>query len=343
MKNIFSYAFIVMVLFFATSCEKIVMKPNPEKDNISIYNEYWKLIDEKYAMWKNPDKKIDKTAVHSYTMGLVTQDMTADSLFGVLEYIVHQFKDGHTYIEGDDNTPRLGFYDIEAVGEKNFSQDIVDNVYLKDDFKTIGVEKSMKYKLIDNGNIGYIELRGWLDEYTNDEMDEVLNYFSGTKGIIFDVRENGGGNPFMANFVARRFSDKQYFLGTEHFKTGPGETDFSPTKLYNNPSEFVQYTKPVMVLTNHYCFSATTTFIYYLNPLPNVTFIGSRTGGGSGSTADGFLANGWHWQMSTSEFIDWEGRHLDNGFEPDIYQAIDYTDITKDELIERAIVEINSK
>ena len=340
MKKIFTYSIIALFVMSVASCEKVLMQPNPETDNISIYNEYWKLVDEKYAMWNNPDKNIDKSAIRSYTLGLVSEEMSKDSLFSVLEYIVTQFKDGHTYLLGDKQTPRFAMYDVEAIGEKNIDQDVVDNIYLQGEFQTIGESNSLKYKLIRNNEIGYIELRSWLDEYTNEELDEVLNYLSNTKGIVFDVRENGGGSPFMANFIARRFADKEYYVGEEHFKTGPAIDDFSSSKLYNRPSDNVQYNKPVVVLTNNLCFSATTTFIYYLNPLPNVTFIGSRTGGGSGSTADGFLANGWHWQMSTSEFIDWQGRHLDNGFDPDIYQAIDYSDISKDEVIERAIEEI---
>ena len=76
------------------------------------------------------------------------------------------------------------------------------------------------------------------------------------------------------------------------------------------------YTKPVMVLTNGLCYSATTTFIYQSNPLPHVKYIGSRTGGGSGSVAGGFLSNGWKYSLSTSEFIDHEGKHLGRWFRP---------------------------
>ncbi len=93
-------------------------------------------------------------------------------------------------------------------------------------------------------------------------------------------------------------------------------------------------------MTDRYCYSASTTFAYSTNPLSNVTFIGQRTGGGSGSVADGFLANGWHWSLSTSEFIDHLGNHLDDGFDPDIPVLLDLDDNTKDEVIERAILEL---
>jgi len=321
-----------------SSCEKVFMKPNPETDNMAIYDEYWKLLDEKYAMWDNPDKKLDKEAIHNYTRGLVTESLSEDSLFGIFNYIIQQLKDGHSWIDGGMNSDKLSFYDIEAIGDRNYDPNIIDSIYLKNDYKTLG--KRMKYKLLENGKVGYIEVRSWIDEYTSEEIDEVLNYFGNTKGLIFDVRENGGGDPFMSTFVARHFADKQYFLGEEHFKIGPGEKNFTNQKLYNTPASGVIYTKPVKVLTNRLCFSATTTFIYTLDPLTSVTIIGARTGGGSGSTADGYLANGWHWQMSVSEFIDRDGLHLDNGFDPDIVVALDTNDRSQDEIIEKAIDEI---
>ena len=329
--------FLLSILF--SSCEKVFMKPNPKTDNRAIYDEYWKLVDEKYAMWDNPDKNLDREAIHEYTSSLVTESMTKDSLFGVLAYIVHQFKDGHTWLEQMDGQ-LVAYYDIESVGEKNLDQNLVNRVYLKNDFKTAGAEGYLKYKLIEDGDIGYVELRDFEDTYDNKEIDEMIDYFANTKGIIFDVRGNGGGSPFSAVLIARHFTDKEYFVGEEWFKTGPGENDFSIQKLYNTPAPGKIYTKPVMVLVDNLCFSATTTFIYYLNPVPTVTFIGSHTGGGSGSTADGYLANGWHWQLSTSEFIDYEGRHLDNGFEPDIHVSLDTLNQNQDELIERAIQEI---
>ncbi len=339
MRTIYSLVITALFVISISSCEKIFMEPNPGKGNLEIYDEYWRLISEKYAMWNNPEKNLDKEAIHNRTRALVNESLSADSLFLIIGSIVEELKDGHTWLE-DEGNDRLAFYDIEQVGEKNFDQKLVDSLYLKDDYKTAGEMKALKYKLLEDGEIGYIELRDWLDLYENENIDSIINYFENTKGIIFDVRDNGGGDPFMAVLVARHFTDKEFFLGDEKFKTGPGENDFSIQKLYITPTKGAIYTKPVKVLTNHYCFSATTTFIYYLNPLPNVTFIGSRTGGGSGSTADGFLANGWHWQLSGSEFIDWEGRHLDNGIEPDIYVALDTLDRSQDEIIERAIMEI---
>jgi hypothetical protein len=343
MKNILKLIlFSIIVSILSTGCEKIFMEPNPETNNIAIFEEYWKLVDEKYAMWGKFDnsseyKPLNREEIYTNARNKVTNEISQDSLFHVLGEIVHAFKDGHTYLES--NTA-FAYYDIEAIGEKNIDTAVVNKVYLGDDYLTKGPRKRLKYKLIENGKVGFIEIRTWMITLTDDDINDIINYFNDTDGVIIDVRENGGGDPFASTLVARHFVTEKFKIGSEHFKTGPGENDFSTQDLYANPADGEIYTKPTMVLTNNLCFSATTTFIYTMNPFDHIKFIGSKTGGGSGSTADGFLANGWIWQMSTSEFIDWEGRHLDNGFEPDIKALVDTLDTSQDEVIERAIKEI---
>jgi len=339
MKNTYIVSILFMLVVVFSSCERVFMTPNPETDNMAIYDEYWKLLDEKYAMWDNPDKKLNKDSLHTATRKLVTDDLSQDSLFGIFNDIIQHLKDGHTYLEDVDND-RLSMYNIEALDDMNLDQEVVDDVYLKGDFTTLGSYNTLKYRTLEDGQIGYVELRGFGATYTDAEMDQMLTDLAGTKGIVFDVRENGGGDPFMATLMARHFADKEYYVGEEYFKTGPGNDDFTVSEIYLNPAGGVIYTKPVMILTNRLCFSATTSFIYNMKVLPYVKTIGRRTGGGSGSTADGFLANGWHWQMSTSEFIDKDGNHLDNGIDPDIDVQLNPDDKTQDEIIERAIQEI---
>ena len=168
------------------SCEKVFMKPNPKTDNMSIYDEYIKLVDEKYSMWENPDKELDKEGIFTYTRGLVNDNISEDSLFGVLSYVVLQFKDGHTYLENEISGQEV-FYDIEALDEINLDQRVVDSIYLKDDYKTMGSTNYLRYKLLEDGQIGYVELRGFGAVYTNAEMDDMLTYFADTKGIVFDI------------------------------------------------------------------------------------------------------------------------------------------------------------
>jgi len=326
--------FLTIVL---SSCEKIFMEPNPKTENIAIFEEYWKLVNEKYAMFSDSGKGINRELLYSENKVLVDNTISKDSLFRVLARITISLKDGHSYLIDIENDIMAGFDIVDTI-PTNFKQSIVDNIYLNNNVKTEG--DGFKYTLLDNGKVGYIEYRDFEKQVTEQMMNNILTYFNNTNGIILDVRGNGGGDPSSAALIASHFTNSKVHIGYENFKIGPGNNDFSKSEIYLSPTKEEKYLKPLIVLTNIECFSATTTLIYHLNPLSNVTFIGAKTGGGSGSTADGFLANGWQWSLSTSEFIDWEGSRLDNGFEPDIEVSLDTTDLTKDEIIERAIIEL---
>jgi len=323
----------LMIVTF-TSCEKLLMKPNPKTDNISIYEEYWKIFNEKYAMFDF--KNVDWKQEYKIYKSKINNSISEDSLFQVLGEMTLKLRDAHTSLN-DYDTQRFAYYDNEKGYLKNLNQNIIDNVYMNNNVQTEG--DGLQYKLFEN-NIGYIEYRDFDKKVTTKMMNNLLTYFKDTKGIILDVRGNGGGDPYYAYLIASHFADKETYIGFERFRTGPKPDNFSDSKIYLKPSKGVNYTKNVMILTNRACFSATTTLIYYLNPFMHITFVGALTGGGSGSVADGRLANGWEYSLSSSEFIDWEGRHLDDGFDPDIEINMDTLDTSKDEIIERAILEI---
>ena len=63
-----------------------------------------------------------------------------------------------------------------------------------------------------------------------------------------------------------------------------------------------------------------------MTAMPNVTTIGQIYGGGTGEIVDGFLANGWKWTLSTSNFVDLQGRPTDPGIEADIPMVINPAD-----------------
>ena len=336
MKNKIIIAFCSILFLSFTACEKLALEPNPSVDNISIYEEYWKLFNEKYAMFE--PKQVDWQNLYNITRPLVNNQISPDSLFTILGSMTIALRDGHTVLI--DHEKGVGaFFNLEAGYPNNLDETIITQNYLTGNVQTAG--DGLTYTTLNNGEIGYIAYRDFEKEVTTEYMNTILEALKDTKGIILDVRGNGGGDPSYAQLMASHFTENPTYIGYEQFKTGPAKNDFSRSDLTLQPTDGTKYLKPLMVLTNRQCYSATTTLIYSLNPLPQVKFIGGRTGGGSGSVADGQLANGWYYSLSTSEFIDYQDRHLDDGFDPDINVALDSMDMTKDELIERAIQEIN--
>jgi hypothetical protein len=278
----------------------------------------------------------------------ITDDLTEDELFSKLTIITGKLRDGHSDLSKEDTLYSYDFYsdyppalDREILVNNYIGEGVApDIIWLKED--TEDQTKAVYGHLPQSPDIGYIRIGTWMYPFSDEEIEQIFETFKNDKALIFDVRENTGGDPTMSTKFASYFTDKEFYIGYEHFKTGPGENDFAESKLHLRPSPSEnKFLEPVMVLTDRLCFSATTTFMYNLNPLDNVHFAGQKSGGGAGSVADGFLANGWHWDLSTSEFIDLNGDHWDEGHLPDFPVALDTTDKSKDEILEFALMKLN--
>ena len=339
------YLFIT-ALVLNTGCEKIFMRPLPGTSNIDIFNEYSNLVREKFGMLEF--KNVDIDHLQDSIGATITDDLTENELFSKLIIITNKLRDGHSDLEKEDT---LFYYDFPNGYPPAFDREILTNNYLgesvapditwmKDDISDD--TKAIYGHLPQASDIGYLRVGSWMSEFTTEEIEKIFETFKNDKGLIFDIRDNSGGNPKLSTLFASYFTNNEIYIGIERFKSGPEKDDFAESKLYLKPSDSKNiFIKPVMVLTDIWCFSATTTFMYNVASLNNITFVGQKTGGGAGSVTDGFLANGWHWDLSSSEFIDLNGKHWDNGWEPDFNVALDLTDSSKDEIIEFAISKLN--
>lgn len=349
----FKFILVLLLAFGLFSCEKVLLKPNPSSENLAVFDEYVKIVTEKYAMLEF--KGVDIETLSDSLRATVTPDLSQSEFFTKMGTITERLRDGHSHLyediaNGSDPDKLYAGFDIVEGYPPAFSLEILANNYIGNavnpEVKLVWTEDSTDIRAIygtlpQDRDIGYIWIPSWSIEMTDEELDNIFQDMQSTKGMVVDMRQNGGGDPALSTKFASYFMSAPTYTGFERFKTGPGKFDFtdSPSTVQPTSSEY-RYLKPVVVLTDRGCYSATTTFAYSVNPLPQVTFLGQRTGGGSGSVAEGFLANGWAWALSTSEFIDHDGNHLDDGFDPDIAVALDTMDVTKDELIEAAILEL---
>ena len=137
----------------------------------------------------------------------------------------------------------------------------------------------MRYKVLED-NVA-TSLRSF--RITERALDQVLNRMALCHGLIIDVRSNGGGSLTNVDRLASRFFNERTLVGYIAHKKGPGHNDFSPLHpKHVESSDRVRYQKPVVVLTNRGCYSATNEFVSIMKYAPNVTVIGDKTGGGSG-------------------------------------------------------------
>src|SRR5690606_672571 len=163
---------------------------------------------------------------------------------------------------------------------------------------------------------------------------------SSLRGIIIDVRNNGGGNLGNARKLASCFTDEEVAYAKERRKTGPGAEDFSEWTTLTFPSRTgSRFKGKVIVLTNRACYSATSFFVQMMKTLPNVTILGDQTGGGGGATSSGELPNGWQYRLSVTQTIDLNAEQIEPGVGEEYTGQMREPDLrrNRDTLIETAL------
>ena len=284
-----------------------------EYDNSAVGNfeALWTLIDEHYCYLDY--KGIDWDAIHDEYRQQITDDMGNDALFEVLGNMLAELRDGHVNLYSAWNTAR--YWDWYLDYPRNFSEALIED-YLGRDYRIGG---GARYTILKD-NIGYVYYPDFSAGIGDGNLDEMLLYLGVCNGLIIDVRGNGGGNLTTSSKLAARFTNERVHVGYLQHKTGPGHSDFSdPEPLYIDPSDGVRWQKPVVVLTNRHSYSATNDFVNSMRCFPQVTLMGDRTGGGGGMPFSSELPNGWGVRFSASPTLDADGRHIEDGIDPDIH------------------------
>jgi retinol-binding protein 3 len=173
-----------------------------------------------------------------------------------------------------------------------------------------------------DGNVGYIDLRGFSgSREARGAAVAAMNLVADTDALIFDLRRNGGGSPFMIGILSSYLFDEVVHLNDFYVR----ETDAHEEFFTAAEVEGRRYgrTKPVFVLTSGRTFSAAEEFTYNLKNLKRATIVGETTGGGAHPGGLRRLTDHFGIWLPTGRAINpitktnWEG----TGVEPDIKTA----------------------
>lgn len=294
------------------------------------FDALWTIMDRNYCFFDY--KKIDWDSVYHTYSKRVTDDMSNESLFKLLGEMLEVLKDGHVNLIASHDVTR--YWKWQEDFPANFDPTILKN-YLARDY---GIAGGMDYTILED-NIGYVYYGSFSDDVSDANLSQILSRMAICKGMIIDVRNNGGGSLTNVERIASRFFNERMLIGYISHKIGPGHNDFSPLyPKYVESSNSVRYQKPVIVLTNRGCYSATNEFVSIMKYAPNVTVIGDRTGGGSGLPFSSELPNGWSVRFSASPMFNAEKEHIEFGVEPDVKVNMTQSDSDKrkDTIIETA-------
>jgi len=129
------------------------------------------------------------------------------------------------------------------------------------------------------GNIGYLKFNFFADpELCGPTAIAAMNFLSHVNAIIFDLRENGGGEPRMIALISTYLFDKPTHLN-DLYNRKEDETTQYWTLPYVPGNRLAD--TPAFVLTSKRTFSGAEEFSYNLKNLKRATLIGETTGGGA--------------------------------------------------------------
>ena len=213
-------------------------------------------------------------------------------------------------------------------------------------------------------NIGYLRIDGFSGSQMRSLLTQAMDRLAQTRGLIIDVRKNGGGDlsgdvvlSRLISSVTQRFSQRTNFsdmlqvlrpsiLFDYEYTSGL----FSDVKIRTVLPTGTQYKKPVAVISSGYCFSACDTFVSAIKQNKLATVYGESTGGGTGnpqvielpasghsfrySVAQGFIAN-------TNTLLEGVGTEPDIAIEPTAEERMLGKDLQLEKIVKQFTTTLN--
>ncbi|REA63606.1 hypothetical protein DSL64_03955 [Dyadobacter luteus] len=283
---------------------------NDPEHNFEVF---WKLFDKNYAHFetRNVDWKKQYAAFRPKVNGSTSQEQ----LLTIFNEMTSPLRDGHVVISPTGDLPASAKYapffdefptkDLQAQFRKT-----TFDVLLQNGFGSIKKFRSQHYDIggyCRSADLGYLQLNGFggmrLDDFCT-QLDEMIIEFADIKGLIIDIRINGGGSPAFVEALAGRLTEVKRLVGYGRTRINSKKHEYSRWKPYfMNPVGEHKLIKPTILLTSGSTISAADHFALYLKEFPYVKQIGENTNGIFSPMLGKRLPNGWQVALSNGQTV----------------------------------------
>jgi len=332
-------AALLLVALTATGCEKLLMEDDAEMTPTAVFDYLWQQVDTRYSLFDV--KTVDWDSQYALLRPCVYDQMSNDSLFSVLRTLLNSLDDGHVNLWGNGDVASSEAIYLARYGNGNFDLNTVALNYLRADHHTSG---GMAYNSIDSGRVIYIRYGSFSNSATTSQLEKIIARYPNAEGIVFDIRQNGGGEIQNEWNLMALLPGKGQLLYSTQSKNGPLHDQFGELKRVYAPDNdgHEPWRRPFVLLTDRGSYSASSTFALCLKSYDNVVVMGDTTGGGLAIPTGGALPNGWYYRFGISRTIAPDGVNYENGVPPDQTVTLDpaMTAIGRDNIIDSACVVI---
>jgi C-terminal processing protease CtpA/Prc len=197
-----------------------------------------------------------------------------------------------------------------------------------------GAETPLEFELLENGN-GYVKIYSFSDNdlLTVQLWEHMMRTLRKrqTPGLIIDMRQNSGGNGFLADQMAAYFFNEALALGNTGYYNEQRQEFFFDARTadrYYLPAEDLRYHGKLAVIVGPDCKSACEFFTYDLTLQSRATVVGQYpTAGLGGSIADFKMPAGQFVRFTVGRAVDPNGQiHIEGkGVAPTLRVPVDET------------------
>ncbi|GAA4635802.1 S41 family peptidase [Actinoallomurus vinaceus] len=315
-------------------------RPAP-KDPRATFDVFWQTFAENYPFFAA--KGIDWDAVRRRYRPQVTAGTSDDRLLSILDAMIAPLHDLHTgIIAGGKRLYHVRPGTIMPLPD--YDAKIKAFIAKRDTPLQDFAEGRISYADLP-GRLGYLRISGFggytdADTYASNaaELDRALDAVltparttgaGKLRGLIIDLRVNGGGSDVLGLRIASRLTGRAYTAYAKRVRNDPKDpAGFTrPQPIRVNPAHAPLYRGPVAILTGGSTVSAGETFTQALmDRLPRPVRIGENTQGVFSDILDRRLPNGWAFGLPDEEFLTRTGRTFDGpGIPPDVRTPV-FTD-----------------
>ncbi len=210
---------------------------------------------------------------------------------------------------------------------------------------------SFSWKMLP-GDIAYVDLGEFGSNTCSRQFLENFEAISAAKGIIFDVRENGGGDSGVGwdilgtltsdPFETTRWYSRKYVPTYRAWGRGQGVEGGASSWAANGSHT---YRGPVIVLTSARTYSAAEDFAAVFKQMKRGTIVGEPTGGSTGQPLQIRLPGGLQGRICTKHDLLADGTEfVGRGIQPDLAVKPTVAGIRagRDEVLEAALAQLRA-
>ena len=340
MKKKYLLLYVVLMGFFFSSCRKDLKNTETPENYVGgsfseVFQAFWDGMNSNYVFWSiettdwdniykvykpifagldiNKTSDIQKSVQYFRAMTAGLKDSHYNITFGspIMDSFVSPSTDRKQNAGILRN--RYVFYYYDA----NYYLDSASIVSGKDSINVSGVDTTEAVSGTIGGNILYLGFNRFnlKNSYTSADngVKKVLQFFidylhnppADFKGVVIDVRGNGGGDINDLNFLVGNMVGDKLIIGSTRNKNGNGRLDYTPwADAVVTPQPGARaVTVPVVALTDIWSASMSELTAMAIHALPKGHTVGEKTWGANGPLTGNEILNGGQFTAANFMFV----------------------------------------